>query len=961
MTATDDQDNNHHEVETEPQELDIDQERAALLFMLEDIERGRHQVDRAHREWIAAMDAMADPVFMHDRDYRIMRCNRAYAEHAGMTVRDVIGKPYYEVFPRLDGPLPHCCKSMQEAEEEIRTESGEVFASRSFSVRGDDGGYLYSLHVMEDITERKRMQQALQESEEKFRQISATAQDAILMMDNAGRIVFWNSAAEKMFGYAAEETLGKELHALIVPERFRDAFHKNHPAFVATGQGAIIGKTVECAAFGKNPAEFPVELSVSAAKLGGQWHAVGFIRDISERKQAAEALRRERDLATGIIETAQAIILLLDAEGRILRFNPYLETVSGFTLAETQGKDWFDTFLPERDRNRIRALFHKAIEGIQTLGDVNILVTRDGEERQIEWYDKPLKDASGNSVGLLCIGHDVTERKQAEHRKEIEESRLRASLKFGRMPDADDKAILDLSLDEGVRVTESRYGFIGWINEDESVMTIHAWSKEAMAACAVEQPPIEYPIARAGIWAEPLRTRAPLILNDYAQTRHPHKHGTPQGHVEIRRYLGVPVFDGERIVMIAAVANKEQEYEELDATTLSALMSEAWRVIQRNRAEQALQRANRAFRTLSAGNHELVHATDEIQLLQAMCRVIVEIGGYSAAWVGYRQGDAEKSVRPMAYCGFEPGFVDTLQITWADSERGCGPTGRAVRTGMTQMVRDVANDPDCAPWREQALKRGQASAIALPLRSNSEVSGCLTIYAAESMVFGQDEIALLEEMAGDLAFGLRMLRLRQEQQHSAEQVRMGLAGTIQAIAAMVEMRDPYTAGHQRRVADLAAAIAVAMGLPEEQVRGLHLAGTIHDLGKIQTPAEILSKPGKLSASEFSLIKDHPQNGYEILKDIEFPWPIAQMVLQHHEKLDGSGYPQGLKGNEILLEAKIMTVADVVEAMSSHRPYRPGLGLEAALAEIAKGRGTHYDPDAVDACIKLFKEAGFVFG
>ena len=189
---------------------------------------------------------------------------------------------------------------------------------------------------------------------------------------------------------------------------------------------------------------------------------------------------------------------------------------------------------------------------------------------------------------------------------------------------------------------------------------------------------------------------------------------------------------------------------------------------------------------------------------------------------------------------------------------------------------------------------------------------------------------------------------------------MGLAGTIQAIAAMVEMRDPYTAGHQRRVAQLAAAIAVEMGLPEEQVRGIHLAGTIHDLGKIQTPAEILSKPGKLSASEFSLIKDHPQNGYEILKDIEFPWPIAQMVWQHHEKLDGSGYPQGLQGDAILLEARIMTVADVVEAMSSHRPYRPGMGMDVALAEIGKGRGTHYDPDAVDASIKLFKEDGFTF-
>ena len=308
-------------------------------------------------------------------------------------------------------------------------------------------------------------------------------------------------------------------------------------------------------------------------------------------------------------------------------------------------------------------------------------------------------------------------------------------------------------------------------------------------------------------------------------------------------------------------------------------------ITERKLAEIALLHANRAFKALSACNHELVHATDEAELLQAMCRVIVETSGYNAAWVGYAQQDAEKTVRPMAQSGFEAGYVDTLQITWADSARDHGPTGESMRSGMTQIVQDVANDPDCAPWREQALKHGNASAIALPLLDGTEAFGSLTIYAVKANAFNQDEIALLEEMAGDLAFGIRMLRLHQKQLHSTEQVRKGLEGTVLAIASMVEMRDPYTAGHQRRVADLATAIAVEMGLPEEQARGIHLAGTIHDLGKIKTPAEILSKPGRLSASEFSLIKDHPQNGFEILKDIEFPWPIAQMVLQHHEKLD----------------------------------------------------------------------------
>jgi HD-GYP domain-containing protein (c-di-GMP phosphodiesterase class II) len=194
----------------------------------------------------------------------------------------------------------------------------------------------------------------------------------------------------------------------------------------------------------------------------------------------------------------------------------------------------------------------------------------------------------------------------------------------------------------------------------------------------------------------------------------------------------------------------------------------------------------------------------------------------------------------------------------------------------------------------------------------------------------------------------------------AEKLRLSLEKTIQAVAAAVEMRDPYTAGHQQCVADLAHAIGTELGLPDEQLHGLHLAGTVHDLGKIRIPVQILGKPGKLTALEFSFIKTHPQAGYEILKDVEFLWPIAQIVLQHHERLDGSGYPQGLKAGQILLEARILAVADVVEAMTSPRPYRPGRALDAALNEITEHQGSRYESAVVDACVRLFRDKGFAF-
>ena len=186
-----------------------------------------------------------------------------------------------------------------------------------------------------------------------------------------------------------------------------------------------------------------------------------------------------------------------------------------------------------------------------------------------------------------------------------------------------------------------------------------------------------------------------------------------------------------------------------------------------------------------------------------------------------------------------------------------------------------------------------------------------------------------------------------------------LLETVSAVAAMVELRDPYTAGHQRRVELVANAIAHELKLPQHQIEGINLAAVVHDVGKIHIPSEILSRPGRLSDVEFSLIKQHPETGYEILKTIDFPWPIAEMVRQHHERLDGSGYPRGLKGDEILLEARILAVADVIEAMASHRPYRAGLGIEAALKEIGDHKGTLYDPAVTDAALTLFHEKGYV--
>ncbi len=273
---------------------------------------------------------------------------------------------------------------------------------------------------------------------------------------------------------------------------------------------------------------------------------------------------------------------------------------------------------------------------------------------------------------------------------------------------------------------------------------------------------------------------------------------------------------------------------------------------------------------------------------------------------------------------------------------------------------EMQGSPSVIHWadpreREELLRRLEVDDYVTDfecgmLNKRGEVRNCLS-----SIHLYRDE-SILEGSIIDIT---EHKKIEKEEKRSVERLRKTLGAAVQAMAVTVETRDPYTAGHQKRVADLCRAIATEMGLSADQIDGIRTAGIIHDLGKISVPAEILSKPTKLTEIEFSLIKTHSQAGYNVLKDIEFPWPIARIVLEHHERMDGSGYPNGLKGDEILIESRILAIADVVESMASHRPYRPSLGIGLALEEITRNKGVLYDTAAADACLKLFHEKKYI--
>jgi PAS domain S-box-containing protein len=363
----------------------------------------------------------------------------------------------------------------------------------------------------------------------------------------------------------------------------------------------------------------------------------------------------------------------------------------------------------------------------------------------------------------------------------------------------------------------------------------------------------------------------------------------------------------------------------------------------------------RATDTLSAGNALVARAEDERTLLRDMCQIAVDEGGYRLAWYGRRSplqvgGDAR--VVPVASSAEHADYLDGLVISTGDGPYGLGPTGVAWRTGRTAVSGDLTTDPDCSPWSERALARGLRSLASLPVFVDGELDGILAVYAGEPGAFDEHSVASLEDLTSTLGNGIARLRGRRE-------LRRAFVNSIDLVAAVVESRDPYTAGHQALVAELARAIGIELGIDEHRLNGLSFAARIHDVGKIGVPIDLLCRPGRLADEEMAVVRRHAVLGWEIAGHFDWPWPIAEIIHQHHERFDGSGYPQGLAGEDILLEARIMAVADTYQAVASRRPYRAALGDERAREVVESGSGTAYDPEVVVAFLSVLA-AGFTF-
>lgn len=382
--------------------------------------------------------------------------------------------------------------------------------------------------------------------------------------------------------------------------------------------------------------------------------------------------------------------------------------------------------------------------------------------------------------------------------------------------------------------------------------------------------------------------------------------------------------------------------------------------------EQRLETKRWALRAYGAAALALGRARSSEGLMQNICEAITDQSVFVLAWIGFPDGGPGKLVSMAGAAGPAIHYMDGLEVSWDENKpSGQGPTGVAYRTNTNQLMNDSESEEVFRPWREKARLEGIRSSLTVPFPVGDDRSGVLAVYASEPCAFGPVVFEAFTHLAEEIGIGLHSLEREErlaaesrERELAQKDLSAALSAVVGAITTAFEMRDPYTAGHQERVSEIACAIAKEMGWQENRVAGLRVAALVHDIGKIAIPTEILVKPTRLTAAEWTMIKAHPELGYTILKDVPFDWPIAESVRQHHERMDGSGYPAGLKGDQINLGARILAVADIVEAMAASRPYRPGLGLEVALKEIERQAGTLLDPEIVRMCLSLFRNRGF---
>ena len=763
--------------------------------------------------------------------------------------------------------------------------------------------------------EVKRAEKGRRDNEERNQLLLSNMMDYVAHYNMKGELLSASEAMRSLLGYDPAEVIGTSGFDRVHPDdrpHIREALKK-----ITAIEPGVVSK-VEYRAICRDGSYKWVEMlgKTFLNNQTGEPEIIATVRDIAERKQVEEALQasdiRFKKLSSHVSGMIYQFMKRPDGSYCVPFTTAAIEDVFGCSPQDVR-EDFTPiarVLWPEDVEAIISSIEYSAAHMTPWHGEYRVQVPG----RAVRWMfgqSTPEKMADGSIIwhGFITDITDLKTVQQESERQAAVTAAINRILQSALKARTDVEVAL-ICLREAEALTGSPFGWIGEINPAGKMDTL-ALSDPGWNSCRIHQSGQAIKdMEIRGIFGHVLKNAESLLTNDPGN--HPERVGLPPGHPPLNAFLGVPLRSGGRSIGMVALGNKTGGYNSHDQEAIEVL-SVAF--------VEALNRKREALALL------------QYKALLDRAGRMVRFGGWSVRTFDNRvvwsdQVAAIHEVPP----GFSPALEDCLNFY---------PQGSRER--ITKVFGDCARNG--VPYDEE-LEIITARGNRIWIRTVGEAI--------------RDAAGAIIAVEGAFQDINDRKKAEVELNKTLKNLRKALGTIIQVLISAVETRDPYTAGHQVRTADLARSIAMELKLSGNQVDGIRMAGSIHDIGKLSVPAEILSKPTKLTDIEYALIKEHPRRGYELLRNVESPWPLAQIVLQHHERLDGSGYPAGLKGDEIILEARIMAVADVVEAMASHRPYRPGLGLKAALEEISRNRNRLYDAAVVDACLCLFQERNYQF-
>jgi PAS domain S-box-containing protein/putative nucleotidyltransferase with HDIG domain len=878
----------------------------ALVRNITDRKRTETELHARSEEFRALVENSPDLVVRYDRSCRRVYANPVFVRLSGSTLQQFLGKKPTENQLLLGEPETYESLLKEVIETGEATEQTfswhdinkhESWTHARFVPEWDASGQVASVLVIgHDITTLKR-------AERQLSTLINNIPDMVVRFDTEARQIYVNPTVCKMFAQPEESFLGHTPPGEASDGRPMEAWIRD---------AVNTGKPNHCEVTWQLPDgahHYTVRHVPEMDRHGHVISVLGIATNVTALKQAENKFRT-------LAENLPDVVIRYDLECRRTYVNPAYERITGNKASDVLGVTLDIRWTPVTPSATFMQHLRQVMESGETDELTLQLLTHNGLTIYHSVRIAAERDASGKIIGALSTSRDITELMETQ------------------------QALLD---------SEQRYRQI-FDNTQESLFLLDVLPDGHF--CILEVNPrfeetTEY--AACDLIGKTIEEAAPKEIA--AQLTAIYRRCVEDGRI-IQEETELNLGHGMRILhsTLIPVRDKDGEVHRIVGLTRD--------ITERRHSEVAMKRLNRALKTLSNGNEALVRATSEAELLEQMCNVIVNAGGYQLAWIGFANSGGATTA--ASWAGENTNILKTREQFLQQRINPDDPINEATRTGEVRIVRnaDQVSIDDIPPETHPCL--GFNACLALPLKLDGDEPGLLAIYSTDSAAFDGDELRLLTELAEDLAYGIHAMRVRIDRERFVARLQESMESAIQALASTVELRDPYTAGHQRRVAELATAVTKELGWSEERIQVIYLAGLVHDIGKISIPAEILSKPGSLSEAEFTLVRTHAEAGHDILKTIEFPWPIAEIVRQHHERLNGSGYPRGLHKDDILMEARVLAVCDVVEAMTTHRPYRPGLGVEAALEEIQHGRHELYDTDVVDSCLKVIRELGFRF-